>query len=103
MSPSAGRLDADVRVEPVLLERLERGDVRRRAIAWASDRLRDLLAEDVDRRELPCGVQLGDDAPRVGERRAGDVARGEALDDGAWDGRQRSDDRAVEQAHGAGA
>ena len=52
-----GQLDADVRVEPLPLDRLE--DV----VVGADDleRLlaaRDLLAEDVDRRHLPLRVQL---------------------------------------------
>ena len=78
--PERGRLDADVRVERLLVDRGEDVAVRLRDRA----RLllaRDLLAEDVDRRHLPAGVEVADDGDRLGERRAGDVARGEALDD----------------------
>ncbi len=100
LQPEPGRLDADVRVETVPLERVQRshvlvGDLLRLRC------LRDLLAEDVDRSQLPRGVQLCDHPLRIGERRAGDVARGEALDHRAWDGRQSSDEGAVQQAHGA--
>ena len=61
-SPSAVELDADVRVEPVPLDLGEHLHVR------VGDRLglvrvRDLLAEHVDRRQLALRVQLGDDAP----------------------------------------
>ena len=102
LQPEPGRLDADVGVEAVPLEGVERGDVlcrdRRRL-----GRVHDLLAEHVDGRELPLCIQPGDDAQRVVERGAGDVARGEAAHDSLRHDRQRGDDDAVEQAHGAGA
>ena len=61
--------------------------------------VRDLLAEHVDGRELPFRVQPSDDAHGVVERRPGDVARREPLDDGPRHCRQQPDDRAVEKSH----
>src|SRR5207253_6864563 len=76
--------------EDVLIGAHDRGGV---ALA------RDLLAEDVDRRHLPLDVQPPDGLARVPELRAGDVALREPLDDGPWDRRQQTDDRAVEDGH----
>ena len=61
---------------------------------------RDLLAEDVDRRHLPAGVEVAHDGDRLGERRAGDVARGEVLDDRLRHRRQQTNDGGIEQRHG---
>ena len=100
LEPERRQLDRDVRVEALLVDRA-------RATSWycAGDRARlvgarDLLAEDVDRRELPFRVQLANDAQRVVERRACDVARREPLHDGPRDRRQEPDERAVEKSHG---
>ena len=100
LQPEPGRLDADVGVEPVLLERVERGDVLGR------DRGRlvlvlDLLPEHVDGRELPLGVQPCDRLARVRKPRAGDVAGRELAHHPLRDGREQRDDGAVEQGHGA--
>ena len=68
-------------------------------------RARDLLAEDVDRRQLPFRVQLANDAQRVVEGRSRDVARREPLHDGSRDRRQEADDarRSRRATGGAGA
>ena len=60
---------------------------------------RDLLAEDVDRRHLPAGVEVANDADRLVERRAGDVARGEVLDDRLRHRREKANDGGIEQRH----
>src|SRR6185436_8098616 len=57
--------------------------------------------EHVESRLFPAGVQLADNVEGLGEGRPGDVTAGQALDDGPRDGRKRSDDRAVEEGHGA--
>ena len=80
-------------------------DPREHVVVLAGDRARlvrarDLLAEDVDRRELPFRVQLADDANRVVERRSRDVARGEPLHDRSRNRRQEADERSVEKSHG---
>jgi hypothetical protein len=98
LEPERGQLDADVRVEAAVL------DVGEDVLVGAHDRggvglARDLLAEDVDRRHLPLAVQPADGLARVLELGAGDVALREPLDDGLWDRRQQTDDRAVENGH----
>ena len=98
LEPERGQLDAHVRVEAGVL------DVGEDLLVGALDRRRlvgrrDLLAEDVDRRHLPLGVQPADGLARVLELRACDVALREPLDDRPWDRRQQADDRAVEDGH----
>ncbi len=97
--PERGRLDADVRVERRVVDRREHAAVRLRDRA----RLllaRDLLAEDVDRRHLPAGVEVAHDGDGLLERRAGDVARREVLDDRLRHRRQETNDGGIEQRHG---
>ena len=101
LQPEPGRLDADVGVEPVLLEGVERRDVLGR------DRCRlvlalDLLPEDVDGRELPFCVQHCDRLARVRERRSRRCTGRRACARTALrDCREQRDDGAVEQGHGA--
>ena len=100
LEPEGRQLDADVRAETVLVDRVERAPV---GVAQA-DRLlaeRHLLAEDVERRLLAVGVQLADDVACLGKRRPGDVAAREALHDLPRHRGERSDDRAVDDGHGA--
>src|SRR5205085_12065059 len=99
LEPERRELHAHVRVEAALL------DVREDILVGADDRRRvllapDLLAEDVDRGELPLRVQPPDGLARVLQLRAGDVALRELLDDRAWNRRKQPDDRAVEDGHG---
>ena len=73
-----GRLDADVRVEVVPLEGVERRNVLcgdRRGLGLVGD----LLAQDVDGRELAVRVEFRDDAACVLELGARDVPRRELL------------------------
>ena len=98
LEPERRELDRDVRVELLVVE------PREHVVVLTRDRARlvgarDLLAEHVDGRELPFRVQPSDDAHRVVERRPGDVARREPLDDGPRHSRQQPDDRAVEKSH----
>ena len=72
-----GRLDADVRVEVVALEGVERRDVLGCDLRGLG-LLRDLLAQDVDGREPTGRVQLRDDATRVLQLGTGDVPRRES-------------------------
>ena len=93
-----GELDRDVRVELLFVQPREHvavltGD-RTRLV-----RVRNLLTQHVDGRELALRVQSPDDADGVVECRAGDVARRESLDDGLRNSRQQPDDRAVEESH----
>jgi hypothetical protein len=94
------QLHADVRAEAVFSDRVEGAAV---GIAQAGRLFAqlDLLAEHVEGGLLPVGVQLADDVAGLGEGRSGDVTAGKALDDGPRHGRQRSDDCAVEDGHGA--
>src|SRR5205807_5291282 len=95
-----GRLDTDVRVELLVLDRHE--DVAVRLGDRARLRLtRDLLPEHVDRRELALAVEPPDDADRILQRRARDVPRGEELHHRLRDRGEQADDGAVEQGHGA--
>ena len=99
LEPETGQLHRDVRVEPFRVDAGEHVEVlpgdRARLV-----RARDLLAEDVDRRELPFRVQLANDAQRVVESRSRDVARGEPLHHGPRNRRQEADERSVEKSHG---
>ena len=56
----------------------------------------DLLAENVDRRQLALGVDAPDRLARVFQLGSGDVTLGELLDDRAGNDRKETDDRAVE-------
>jgi len=62
--------------------------------------VRDLLAEDVDRRELPLCVDAPDGLARVSQLGSGDVPRGELLHERPRDGRKHANDRAVEDRQG---
>ena len=87
-------------VEVVPFEDVERGNVLRgdrRSLGLVGE----LLAQDVDGGELAARVQLGNDATRILELRAGDVAGRERPHDPLRDGRQQRDDSTVEQGHGA--
>ena len=98
LQPEARELDADVGVQSLLVDRAEDvlvgvGDVPRLLGR------RDLLAEDVDRRQLAGGVQLLDDAAGVLDLFAGDVALRDPAHDRLGDGRQSADDGAIQQGH----
>ncbi len=89
------QLDGDVRVEAFAVDPCEDVEV------LAGDRARlvgagHLLAEDVDRRELPAAVQLAHHAHGIVEGRAGDVSGGEPLDDRSWHSRQQPDERTIQ-------
>ena len=94
-SPSAVSLIEMFESSPSLV------DARQQIVVLAGDRprlvgARHLLAEDVDRGQLPALVQLPDDANGIVERRTRDIARREPLHDRPRDGRQEADERAVE-------
>ena len=59
----------------------------------------DLLAEYVDRRELPLRVDVPHGLARVFQFWPCDVALGELLHERPWDGRKHANDRAVEDRH----
>jgi hypothetical protein len=91
-----GELDTDVRVEPAAL------DVGEDVLVGADDRgcvllVRDLLAEDVDRRHLALRVHATHRLARVLQLGPGDVTLRQFLDDRARHRREQPDDRAVEQ------
>ena len=93
-----GQLHADVRVEVAAL------DVREHVLVRAHDRgclflVPDLLAENVDRRELPLRVEAPNRLARVFQLGTCDVARRELLHDRTRNGRKDADDRAVEDRH----
>ena len=93
-----GRLHADVGVEPAAL------DVGEHVLIGVDDRqrvllVRDLLAEDVDRRHLPLGVEPADGLACVLQLGPGDVTLGELLYERPRHGREEADDRSVEQRH----
>ena len=99
LEPEPRDLDADVGVELLAVERLERFPVGRGDRARLA-RVRDLLAQDVDRRHLPLGVEAPDDPERVVELLTGDVALGDPSHDRFRDGRQQPDEGAVEEGQG---
>ncbi len=101
VQPERRRLDADVGVEPLALDRLEDVVIGLREGACLVGAV-DLLAEHVDRRELALVVQLPHGRDRVVEACAGDVPRRDPLDDRARNGRQEADDRLVEERQSAG-
>ena len=96
-----GQLDADVGVERSLVDRREHVAVRLGDCAGLL-LTRDLLAQHVDRRHLPPGVQPADTLHGFRQRRAGDVPGGEELHDGLRHRRQEADEGGVEQRHGRG-
>ena len=91
LEPEPGQLERDVRVEPLVARsaRARRGSPRDRARLV---RARDLLAEHVDRRQLPLGVQPRDDAHRVVERAARRCSAPRAAARPARHGRQQPDE-----------
>ena len=95
-----GELDGDIRVEAALVDRGERigvgGGDRPRLLGRV-----DLLPEHVDRGALAIGVERRDDSDRVGQRRPGDVRRGDALHDCPGNDWEDGGEGAVEEAHGA--
>ena len=100
VEPERGQLDADVRVQALALDRLE--DV----VVGANDVLglapaRRFLAEDVDRRHLPLGVELLHDPDGVRDRRPGDVAVRDPADERPRHCRQDADDGSIELCHSA--
>ena len=56
----------------------------------------DLLAEDVDRRELALLVQRADGCRSIGQVVARDVAGRDPAHDRTWHRRQEADDRVIE-------
>ena len=101
LQPERGGLDADVRVELAAVERLERLSVGRCDRARLVG-VRDLLAEDVDRRHLPLGIEAADDPERVVELLARDVPLGDPAHDRLRDRGQQPDEGAVDDGHGWG-
>ena len=87
LQPHPGQLDADVRVEPLLVDRAEHVVVRVGDVPRLLGR-GDLLAEDVDRRHLPACVQLLDDATGVLDAVTCDVTLRDPADDRLGDGRR---------------
>ena len=79
-------------------------DVGEDVLVGANDRggvglARDLLAEDVDRRQLPLLVEPADGLPRVLQLGTCDVTLCEPFHDRPRDRRQQTNDRAVEDGH----
>ena len=95
LEPERRQLDRDVGVEPVGGDRVERSVVRGRD-RLCLGRTSHLLAEHVDRRELPLRVQAGDRSRRASSSVGpGDVRSGEPLDDGPRHGREEPNDSPV--------
>ena len=87
MSASSARSAIDSSASPVLAHKSQ-------GLLAGLDR----FAEHVDRRRLAGRVQLRDHVTRVGERLARDVALRHPPDDRPRDGREDTDERAVEHA-----
>src|SRR5437763_4628406 len=96
--PEAGELDGDVRVQTLALDAREHAVVGPRYLPRLAV-VRDLLAEDVDRRELALAVQAAHDSDGLLERRSSDVRRGECAHERLRHCRKDAGDRAVEERH----
>jgi hypothetical protein len=101
VQPQRRRLDADVRVEPAALERVDRLAVGAGDPAGLV-RIRDLLAEDVEGRELALGIQLVHHQQRVIQLFAGDVALRDPPHDRLRHRRQQANDGGVDEGHTRG-
>ena len=100
LRPSAGQLDADVRVEPVAVDR------REHIVIGVGDRLRlvrprHFLAETSTVASFPSAFSAATVRRASSSVAPGDVRRGEPLHDRPRDRGQQVDDRAVEEAHRA--